>query len=232
MTQSRNGNGFGRSTLEQEQISASVDELLAKALLISSSADDELKSARDTRSKAEERLAHAEMEALAMAEKRRQQIVEEAENHLKQARLLHSDAEKAKQEAQRQLEEAARARSEADEYRAQVEKAADEQARLVIAEAREAGRLEVEQMKHEAAEEIRQRIKDIDTLRAAVREELEAQRLLTRAAEVRARYSRVLEETKGVAKPAADGPAVQADVTAQVQDEAPKRKARKADAEG
>jgi len=238
VSHSKKGKGSANHILAQEHLSFNVDELLAQALDASSSAGDRLKSAQETRSKAEEQLARAEMEAVEMAEMRRQEIVREAERQLRDTRLLHGEAEKAKREAERELDEARRTRSEAEEYRKQLERDAEEQAQKLMTEVREAGQAEVDQMKRDAAEEIRQRMREADTLKAAIQEEFEAQRLLTRAAEVRARYSPVLPRPEQAVDQTTPEPAPQEveviesiGLLADLEAVAPKPKAKKAESE-
>ena len=194
MSYSGNGDGNTRPALEREEAAQDVEALLTKALLISANAGEELKTAKATRVEAENQLAHVQTEALESAERLRTTLLAEAEKQLQKAKELHAEAQRAEQEAKSQLEEVNKVKGEADRYRQQVEEDATEEAQRILLEARICAKQEVEQLKCEASAEIERRLQDLETLKAAYQEELEAQRLLTRAAEIKARYPALREQ--------------------------------------
>ena len=193
MTTSGNGKRAVPIAKEQEESTPGIESLLDKALHVASGSVEELESARSSRAQAEVRLAQAETEAFHKAEERRNKLVAEAEALVERAKQMNAAAEQDRAEAKREREKAKKTKEDAEEYGQTVEEEAQKRAAQIIVQARETGAKAVEGLKRQTEAEFGKRLRDVELLKAACREELEARRLLTRAAEIRFRYSPLLD---------------------------------------
>jgi colicin import membrane protein len=194
MATSGNGKRAVPTAKEQKESMSGIESLLNKALHVASGSAQELESARSSRASAEARLAQAETEALHKAEEHRIKLVAEAEALVKKAKRLNAAAEQDRAEAKLELEKAKKAQEDAEEYGQVAEEEAQKGASQIVAQARETAVKEMEEMKQQAEAEFEKRLRDVELLKAACREELEARRLLTRAVEIRSRYPPLLDD--------------------------------------
>ncbi len=186
---------------------SSAQRLLAQAVLLSAHAREELSTARSAREEAERYREEAEAEAAKAMEELWQEAQTEIQAAVDQAHKARKEAEEDRARARQEIEQARAIRLEAEEVRSKAREEY-EQAKLVRLEAerisrqlQEDAKRQGEQMvrdlllqaetqaaeiRQRAAEEVRKIIEDINTLRIAAEEELEARRLLTAAARIRA----------------------------------------------
>ena len=203
MSNSENGHPPPGSGLAPQVSVEEAEALLAKALVMTGNVNEELERARAARADAENVRGRAQAEALEAAEKLRTKLVTEAERQVQEARELNTAAEGVKLEAERLLQEAQKARAEAQAYREQVQHQAREEAQRVLEEAHAGAREETAELKRHASIEIAQLMRDVEILRAAAQEELEAQRILTSAARIRALSPALGEQAWNGAEPSA-----------------------------
>ena len=101
------------------------------------------------------------------------------------ARQAEAGAEKKLAEAEQQLKQAEIIRSEAESYRTKAMAEAEQQAHQIREEARSAALQECEELKQHVTYEVQCILNEIDTIREAALEEMEAQRIYTDVANMK-----------------------------------------------
>ena len=157
-----------------------------------------------TRGKSQKRLAQAqaaraqaEAEAITATKNYCVDAQVEADENLQQAELTLSKAERIRSDAQEwaasmeveiqfRLDEATRKRASARVYAEQLEETARSASDSLMNQTRSGAEELATRMRTDTAEDIRKILAEIDSARAAAEDELEAQRLLTETARVRA----------------------------------------------
>jgi vacuolar-type H+-ATPase subunit H len=170
-----------------------VDSLLDQALLLSTGPGSDLDAARASRSQAEAMLAEMEREARRVGEDNRKRLLDEAEKEKQAADQLLKTAQEDRDRAKHALEEARKAKASAAEYLEKAEKDADKRKEEILDRAKASAEKEANKIREKAHAEIQKKLGELETLKMAAREELEARRLLTRAAVLRAKYTSVTE---------------------------------------
>ena len=156
-----------------------VEGLWKQALNHRSSARADLTAAKAKRANAEmerHRISNAALDATREACK---ELIAEAEQQLAMAKQAEADAEK-------KLEQAQMAWSEADSHREKVMAETQQEAQRIRDEARSAALQECAELKRHVTYEVQCILAEIDTLRTAAQEELEAQRIYSEAATIMA----------------------------------------------
>ena len=174
-----------------------VESLWRQALNHQSSGRADLAAAKASRTKAEmerQKISHAALEA---AREACRELIAETEWQLARAKRAEADAEKALAEAQNEMKQAEMARSEADNYREKVMAEAQQETQRVREEARASALQECEELKRHVTYEVQCILSEIDTIRAAAQEELEAQRIYAEAATIQAMSQDVRAQIMG-----------------------------------
>jgi vacuolar-type H+-ATPase subunit H len=138
-------------------------------------------------------LAEMEREARRVGEDNRKRLLDEAEKEKQAADQLLKTAQEDRDRAKHALEEARKAKASAAEYLEKAEKDADKRKEEILDRAKASAEKEANKIREKAHAEIQKKLGELETLKMAAREELEARRLLTRAAVLRAKYTSVTE---------------------------------------
>ncbi|MCI0834915.1 MAG: hypothetical protein J4N66_09075 [Chloroflexi bacterium] len=159
---------------------------------------------RDERVKSRKRLARAQVarmqaenEAITATKNYSVRVRAQADQRLQQADRTLAEAERIKADAiartatledeiQFRLDDASRKRANALSYAEKLENTARGAADALMSQTRDGAKELASRMRHDAAEDIRKILTDIEVARAAAEDELEAQRLLTQTAQVKA----------------------------------------------
>ena len=168
-----------------------TERLLVHAIMLSAGAQDDLSRARASRLEAERVREQAEAESAKAIDEAFSYARTQAQKLMEEASAAKASAEADRLQVQKELEQAAAARIEAEKIRQQLEAEAKERPEQLMQEALRQAEDQVLELKRRAAEEVRKILEDVGALRAAAQEELEAQRLLTAAARVRAEAPRL-----------------------------------------
>ena len=111
----------------------------------------------------------------------------EAETHVAEAKKVRTDAESYREKTMAEAgQEAEKVRVETESYRQKVMAEADQEAQQMRDEARSAALQECEELKRHITYEVQCILSEVDSIRAAAQEELEAQRIYSEAASLRA----------------------------------------------
>jgi fused signal recognition particle receptor len=212
-----NKSNNGKTSQDAAELQEKGSELVSQvnAMLGGSSALPEdvtslLSSAQSSKSKAEETVADAQIEILKAIEARRDRVQEQTNALIAKAEAAREEAARAAAETERSRREAEKAKVEADEYLAMKKAEAKKEASATQEKAVREAEHGANAIREEAIAEAKRTKEHLAALRVAHQEELEAQRLLTKAAQIRARYSSVLEEdlvtpTQTISSPSLSG---------------------------
>ena len=203
--------GFETTLYNGHDLPANAEQrerLLAQAMLLSSRAKVDLSQSKAAREAAERARAQAEVDAVNDLEETLAELRAEAQALKDETKAVRAAAEADRQLARQELEQASQVRKETERVCSQMdlegrqrteamiaaaeEKAqrteADTEARAeeTIDNARNEAEANAAEVRRRTAEEVQHVMEDITTARNAAFEELEAQRLLTEAARIRA----------------------------------------------
>ena len=174
-----------------------VEGLWRQVLNHKNTAQPELAAARASRARAEmerQRISNAALEATKEA---CGQLIAETERQLQRAREAEAQAQKKLTEAEEELQRAQRARSEADGYREKCMAEAQQEAQKIGDEARSAALHECDELKRHVTYEVQCILAEVDAIRAAAQEELEAQRIYAEAASIKTSSQEVQARVMG-----------------------------------
>ena len=174
-----------------------VETLWKQALANKSSARNELATARASRAKAELERQRISNEALEATRQACEQIMGETECQLISARHAESEAEAKLAEAENGLKEAQRVQAEADSYHERVMAEAQAEAQRICDEARSAAMEECAELKRHVTYEVQCILAEIDAIREAAREEMEAQRIYTETSNIQSMSRDIHAEIMG-----------------------------------
>ena len=163
-----------------------VESLWRQALNHKSSSQSDLAAAKANRARAEmerHRISNAALEATREA---CGELIAKAERQLTRAMEAETEAEKRLAESDNTLNQAKMARSEADSYSERVMAEAQKEAQRIRDEASSATLRECADLKRNVTYEVQCILEEIETLRTAAQEELEAQRIYAEAATINA----------------------------------------------
>jgi len=202
-----------------------VESLWRQILNQRSSARGDLATARASRAKAEMERQRIANEALESTKEACRELIGEAERQLAEAHQAEAEAQKKLAEAEKELEQAqaeradgesyrSKAMAEADSYRDKSINEAQQEAQRIREEARSTALQECADLKRHVTYEVQAILTEIDAIRAAAQEELEAQRIYAETAnlktmtqDIRARVmqdvDKVLGEGSGLVSAAA-----------------------------
>ena len=162
------------------------NKLLMQAVMLSEGAQAELRRARQARSEAEKIRERAEVEKTHAMDEAFASVKVKAQALMDEAHVARSAAESDRLQAREDLERAESLKEETKRTCAQMEAESRERAEQILHEGRLKARATIAEMEHQAEEEMRRILSDVEALQAAAQEEMEAQRLLTSAARLRA----------------------------------------------
>ena len=185
-----------------------VETRWRQALNQRSSSRSDLSAARENRSKAEVEGQRIAKDALEATRQACRDLITEAERQASWAKQTEGEARERLTGAERETMQAQMARAEADSYHDMVRSEADtyrdmarseaesyrdklmaeahEESQRIREEARSAALQECEELKRHVTYEVECILSEIDTIREAAQEELEAQRIYAEAATIRA----------------------------------------------
>ena len=195
MRESNNGSRSQDTAKVQEKESellSQVETALGGSSMLLEDVTSMLTSAQSSKSRAEESVAAAEMEALRAIEARRDRVREQTEALIAKAETAKEVAVQARADANKSHRDAEKAKAGADEYLRKKQEEAEQKASDILRKATDIAEKEANAIKSKALAQAERVKEHLVALRTAHQEELEAQRLLTKAAEIRARYSSVL----------------------------------------
>ncbi len=173
------------------------ERLLAQAILMSANADEELDQARTARTEAEQVHDEAESIAFNAIERLLADLRAQAQGLTAEAAQANKDAEADRLRAAEELKRAEttiseterlcgkmveEARRRAGEFEAKARRRADAQAHQAVSQAVSQAEASIAEMKRRAAEEVREIVQEITTIRDAARQEMETQSILAGAA--------------------------------------------------
>ncbi|GEM_PF-2922992 len=175
---------------------SSAESSWKHALLLKELLRDDHSGARQRRAEAMAARAQAEHEAISSTKQVCSELqtqarvkYQEAEDALNDARRMRTNAEleshRMVETAHAKLESAEVKKREAERYSEQIQSNARAAADSLLAQARVGSQEVANRMRHEAADEIRKALTDIDSARSAAEEELETQRILSETARIR-----------------------------------------------
>ena len=176
---------------------ASVEASWREALGIREFGRDERVKSRKRLARAQAARMQAENEAITATKNYSVRVRAQADRRLQQADRTLAEAERIKADAiartatledeiQFRLDDASRKRANALSYAEKLENTARGAADALMSQTRDGAKELASRMRHDAAEDIRKILTDIEVARAAAEDELEAQRLLTQTAQVKA----------------------------------------------
>ncbi len=184
-----------RAETQRQHMSSAMLEATRQACKdLVAEAEKQLAAAREADEEARKKLEEAEYQMTMVQSARweadtyREKVMTESQEEAQeeaQAARSEADSYREKVTAQAQ-EEAQAARSEADSYREKVMAQAQEEGQRIRDEARTAAMHECEELKRHVSYEVQCMLSEIDTIRAAAEEELEAQRIYSEAASMKA----------------------------------------------
>ena len=175
----------------------SVEAAWREALGIQEFGRDERVKSRKRLARAQAARMQAENEAITATKNYSVRVRAQADQRLQQADRTLAEAERIKADAiartatledeiQFRLDDASRKRANALSYAEKLENTARGAADALMSQTRDGAKELASRMRHDAAEDIRKILTDIEVARAAAEDELEAQRLLTQTAQVKA----------------------------------------------
>ena len=170
---------------------------------------EDLAAARASRSKAELERRRIYHEALEATKEASEQLIAEAERQLERAKKAEAESDKKRAKVEEELKQAQLARAESDSYReksvaeadsycAKVIAEADSYREKVATEAQQESQLEAQRIREEAraaalhelkrhvTNEVQAILDEIEAIRGAAEEELEAQRIYAETANIKA----------------------------------------------
>ena len=174
-----------------------TEKLLRQMLVLEGFSRDQLAAAKVSRAEAERAREQAEAEIVQTTRELCDHLRTEAQRELDRARELKAEAERTQLAVQRELERAKELRTGAESYREKIVAEAQKQAQEILDHARALAEEERADLKRQALEEIKKILTDIDTIRAAAQEQIEAQRILTSVAQMRAASSALAAQVPG-----------------------------------
>ena len=182
---------LARAETQRQNMSSAMLEATRQACKdLVAEAEKQLVAAREADEEARKKLEEAEYEmktaqsTRSEADTYREKVMTESQE---EARVVRTEADSYREKVTAQAqEEAQAARSEADSYRDKVIADAQEEGQRIRDEARTAAMQECEELKRHVTYEVQCMLSEIDTIRAAAEEELEAQRIYSEAASMTA----------------------------------------------
>jgi hypothetical protein len=173
-----------------------VESLWRQVLSQKSTSRPDLAAARASRAKAELERQRISQEALEATRDACRDLINETERQLMRAKEAEKAAEQKLQDATAELQRAQNLHAEADSYRFRIAAEADSYKEKILAEAhQEAQRLREEQrantlrecdeLKRHVTYEVQSILAEVDAIREAAQEELEAQKIYSEAANLK-----------------------------------------------
>ena len=148
-------------------------------------ARSDLAAARASRVTAEMERQRISNEALEATREACKQLISETERQLAKAKQAEADAAIKLAEAEEEVKRAQATRSEADSYREKVIAEAQQEAQRIRDEARSSALQECEGLKRHVTYEVQSILGEVDAIRAAAQEELEAQKIYADTANIK-----------------------------------------------
>ncbi len=176
------------------------EQTLGRAKRLESEAERSLEQAQIE----QERASANREESEAFADKTRTESQKKAQEKLDQAQNIRNESDayrervmaEVQREAQEQLNQAQNVRNEADVYRERVMAEAKDQGQEILRLARSAAVQECDEMKNHAQLEARRTMAEAELVKAAVQEELEAQKIYAEAARLETESLEVLAQVR------------------------------------
>ena len=185
------GDTYGTLSLEVSR--QRVESLWRQALSNKSSSRADLAAAKATRTKAEMEKQRIAAETLEVTRNTCHDIIKQAESQLVSARQADNDAQTKYKEAEQEMTRAETIRAEAESYRETLHKEADayrdkvlaesqQETQRVLDEARSTTLQECSEIKRHVTYEVQCILAEVEAIRTAAQEELEAQKIYTETA--------------------------------------------------
>lgn len=171
-----------------------VETLWRQLMVNRSVSSDELAVAKARRAEAEDEREQAEKEAIDTAQAIAGGLKAEAERELAEAKRIAEEARHGRQSVEAELNRLKAKKADAEKERDKIVAEAQKSAQEIIDQARSAAQHEATELRGQALKEIKTVLTRVETMSAAVNEELEIQRILTRVAKLRANSRAVISE--------------------------------------
>lgn len=186
----------GEQRLPLEASRHRVESLWRQVLSQKSTSRPDLAAARASRAKAELERQRISQEALEATRDACRDLISETEHQLMRAKEVEKEAEQKLKDAAAELQRAQNLHAEADSYRFRIAAEADSYKEKILSEAHdEAQRIREEQrantlrecdeLKRHVTYEVQSILAEVDAIREAAQEELEAQRIYSEAANLK-----------------------------------------------
>ena len=159
-----------------------------------SSVENQLTKAKATRAQAEVERQRIATETLAATKEACQAVVAESKRTITKIKKQAAEAERNFEEAKYQLEESKTIRYEAEAYRDSVKASAEKQAQELLQKSTHAAEIECARLKKQATLEAYQLLVQAEAMRASALEELEAQKIYSEAAVIKADANEALKQ--------------------------------------
>ena len=167
-----------------------------QAVAYSSAVENQLAKAKASRTRAEVERQRIANEILSATKEACQSVVGDAKKALARIKATAKEAEQNQQDTQRELTDAKSIRAEADAYRVTVLAEAQQQAGQILERARSEATAESEKLKQQILHEAQRTLALAEAMRAAAREEMEAQKIYSEAAMLKADAHQALAQLK------------------------------------
>ncbi len=205
---SGSGDDQQKEILPMEASRERVESLWRQVLNQRSTGRPDLSAAKASRAKAELERQRISQEALEATQEACQDLIEQAEGQLMKAKQAELEADHRLKEAAGQLETTKATRAEADTYRSKTMAEADSYRDKILSDAhaeapkvrddeRAATVRECDELKRHVTYEVQSILPEVDAIREAAQEELEAQRIYSKAANLKVSSQNVRSDVLG-----------------------------------
>ncbi len=178
-----------------ESLEEKVESLWREHMGRGSHMDADLSEAKARRAQAEATREQAELEAVRTTQALCDRMRAKAEQELKDATGLRAEAQNAHRGAEADLKAATETKEQAEREREHIISDAEKRAQDLIEQARTDAQQETTELRRQAFKEIKTILTRVETMHAAVSEELETQRILTNVAKLKTSPRRMLAES-------------------------------------
>ena len=171
-----------------------MDALWRQLMVFKTFTEGDLSAARSRRADAETAREHAEREAAASTRQLYENVKTETDRKLAEVERLRSEAADTIERAEVEKTSAKEAKKEAERSGERIVAEANKKAQEILEQARRTTQQECNELRRQALLEIRTILSRIETIRVATDEELEAQRIFTNVAKLRANSASLFDQ--------------------------------------
>ncbi len=173
-------------SLQDDASPENVDSLWRQLMVFKAFAENDLSEARSRRSEAEETHKEVETETAHAATKAYEAMKADAEQRLKAAEDIRAEAARVLEQAEEERDKVKALKKKAEEQREEIIAEGKVKAQQIQDNARADAQNEIAELRQHALKEIKATLARVDTIRAATDEELEAQKIFTNIARLKA----------------------------------------------